>query len=531
MLNLSKQKERITDINQKIGNIKTGSALLALCFMTLALYVIYFFRPLLVDDGFFHLSRLKSLADELSFSNPKPWMYSKPVYETGYPLGIYYPDIFLYPFAILIKMGVGTYFTYLLMMISISFASTVSFYFCSKKMLEYIKYEECQNTAFAMSIMYIVSPYRLFDLFFRMAIGESMFFVFAPIAILGAYELLYLKKFNIKLFVAMTGLMHSHFISVVIMTVILIIIYLLKIKKIVEYPKIIMYTIINAIMTIFCSVSIILPMLEMQNFTTMFYETGEKTFGELKLHLYCFGINKYVSVAISIVLVITFVAVLLKCDFRKKMWAVVFFDIILCTDLFCWEFLEEWMPALNTIQFPWRLLCISAIPLAVLYGTSFRNKLVGCVIIFLLFLYLVCVKNINNPYIYDISRYNNSMRYIGAADYMVDELRNYCNKHDCIPDVTGEYDITKKDNVYEFTAENGEVVLPLGYYKGYEILGRNTSYGYEKSEYGLIKVTGLKDNKLTVNYKGTLIQKVSLAVSCISFLFILIILGVRKKQC
>ena len=57
------------------------------------------------DDGGFHIGRIQTLADDIETGQFPDKMYMSMSAGYGYPAGIMYPDLFLYPFAFLRILG------------------------------------------------------------------------------------------------------------------------------------------------------------------------------------------------------------------------------------------------------------------------------------------------------------------------------------------------------------------------------------------------------------------------------------------
>lgn len=118
---------------------------------------------------------------------------------------------------------------------------------------------------------------------------------------------------------------------------------------------------------------------------------------------------------------------------------------------------------------------------------------------------------------------------IGQGEYLTNQLREYYIENNDIPPVNETYKIYHTGNTYKFTPIDNAVVLPLTYYKGYEIKDVKREYSYTE-ETGLIKVNDVKSNELYVTYKGTTVQKVSLIISIVSFICICIFIKKQRKN-
>ncbi len=497
-------------------------SVLMMCFM--------FLRRALIDDGAFHFGRLCALSDEISLSNLKPAIYSETFFHTGYPLGIFYPDIFMYPFALLGKLGIGKYILFVLFLMSINFASAASMFFSLKKILFYNNVKDYRHIAFVSGFLYLTFPYRLYDMYLRMALGECLAFIFIPLVVLGIYELFYNNKFGLCLFFGMTGLAYSHILSAAMTTAVLIVFYVLNIKKIINNPKILINTALNALLTLICTLSIILPILEMQSFTTLYYQTGLKTFGLLETHCMHFIDNDIASLIVTIVISVACLIIQTRLKTKGRLILTSLYFIFMCTDAFCWGFLEHYIPALNTLQFPFRLLVFTGVPLAYLFGKLLyvHKPLYISIPIMILsgFIFLSYVKYLPIDTVDMYGLYS-----VGQGEYLNQDFRNYFIIDESVDGIYKEFDIKRNDNTYTFSADNGTVVLPVGYYKGYQITDtKGHKYEYTSRD-GLLKIDNVKVDTLNVKYIGTAIQKVSLLVSLATFIVTcFVVCRLQKKE-
>ncbi|MCR5837573.1 MAG: hypothetical protein K6G88_13825 [Lachnospiraceae bacterium] len=484
-------------------------SILMMCFM--------FLRRALIDDGPFHFGRLCALSNEISLSNLRPAIYSDTFFHTGYPLGIYYPDIFMYPFALLGKLGISKYVLFVLFLMCINFASAASIFYSLKKILFYNNVKYYQHIAFVSGIIYLAFPYRLYDMYIRMAIGECMAFIFIPIVVLGVYEIFYNNKFGLCLFFGMTGLAHSHILSVAMTAVVLLAFYILNVKKLIKNPKIIVNTAFNAVLTILCTLSIILPILEMQTFTTLYYQTGIKTFGLLETHCIHLIGNDIISLIVTAIISVACIILQARLHTNGRLILATLYFIFMCTDAFCWGFLEHYIPALNTLQFPFRLLVFTGIPLSYYFGKLlYVHKPLYISIPVILLSGLIFLSYVKYLPIDTVDIYG--LYSVGQGEYLNQDFRNYFIIDESIDGIYKEFDIKRNDNTYTFTADNGTVVLPVGYYKGYRVTdNKGNKYEYTSRD-GLLKIDNVKVDTLTVKYIGTAVQKVSLFVSLITFI-------------
>ena len=520
---------------KKVDNQSTDKKrILVLLGLSVLFYAFVFLNNGLVDDGPFHVGRIKALAHDLSFSNIKPWIYTKSYFEVGYPLGVFYPDVFIYPFAVLVKLGMSLYASYMLMLIFLNFFTGISAYYCIKKILKYEKVENSDYKAFVIALMYFIYPYRIWDLFFRMAVGESMAFVFIPLIVLGVYEIFKQNKLGVCLFLGMTGLVYSHILSVVIVAVVLVVYYLLNIKMIIKNPKIIVHTALNAVFTVFSTLMVTLPILEMQSFTKLYYQTGVKTFGWVKTHVFAFKVGDGASIVATVLVSILCIYFASKVGIKGKLGIVLGYTIFLYTGLFAWGPLESAFSFVNIIQFPMRMLVIGGMPFAILVGMATFDKkpifisTIGMIWLGTMFLCVNSYISVDNLDFY--GEYS-----AGRGEYMTAPEEKFFLDNHSVDEIKTEYGISRKENTFTFDDskkfDHNIYVLPIGYYKGYEIKdSKNNKYDYRISKNGFIEIDNKDDNIITVKYIGTMIQKASMVISIIAFVSLMIVIILRKKD-
>lgn len=121
---------------------------------------------------------------------------------------VFYAETFLYPFALLIRMGMSPLGCYKLLFLCVNFATAgVSYYAFSRL---------CRSRRLGVitSFFYMLASYRLLNLYTRAALGEVLAAIFLPLLILGMYQLFYGDSRRwITAVIAFTGLFQSHMIS------------------------------------------------------------------------------------------------------------------------------------------------------------------------------------------------------------------------------------------------------------------------------------------------------------------------------
>ena len=133
-------------------------------------------------DTTFHLVRLCNLADSLAHGQLPARIGGFSYNGYGAITSVFYPDFFLYPFALLMVLGASLQYAVNLFFIAVNIASAASMYAAAKRIFK----EDW--AAVCASVLYTLSIYRVSDVFTRYAFGEMTAMVFLPLFMLGLYE-------------------------------------------------------------------------------------------------------------------------------------------------------------------------------------------------------------------------------------------------------------------------------------------------------------------------------------------------------
>ncbi len=192
---------------------QTGRSEAAVCIALIAVAV-YSSYPLLTDyvshgqDLNFHLYRIEGIKDGL-LAGQFP-VKIDPVHNNGYGYitASIYPNLFLYFPALLRLCGVSLATSYKLFLFAVNLATAFLMNGCVKKITK---------SGFAglfAAVVYTLSTWRIENMLFRAAIGETLAMTFFPVVILGFYHIF--KGDKSKWWVLTLGcsaVLHSHIIS------------------------------------------------------------------------------------------------------------------------------------------------------------------------------------------------------------------------------------------------------------------------------------------------------------------------------
>ncbi|MCR4706756.1 MAG: hypothetical protein K5746_02300 [Clostridiales bacterium] len=127
------------------------------------------------SDTAFHTARLMNLADALAGGQIPVRVGGFSYNGWGAATSIFYPDLFLYPFALMIVFGASLPFAYEALIFSATFLSGILIAAAAERMFR------DKDAGLCASVLYMLCGYRLFDVYGRMALGEILAMVFLPL--------------------------------------------------------------------------------------------------------------------------------------------------------------------------------------------------------------------------------------------------------------------------------------------------------------------------------------------------------------
>ncbi len=204
------------------------------------------------QDLGFHINRIEGIYLELLNGVFPVRMQSFWMDGYGYPVSIYYGDIFLYLPALLRLMGVPVVTAYKTFLFFVNVMTVIIAYKCFSRIMG-----NSFLGAFG-AFVYATSNYRLLDLYIRAAVGEYTAMAFLPLVALGVCLVYGWTKEDEKnvgtdavlyLTLGMSGILLSHMMTLEITGICLIITCLLNIKKTFT-PKVIQTFLISAASTL-----------------------------------------------------------------------------------------------------------------------------------------------------------------------------------------------------------------------------------------------------------------------------------------
>lgn len=133
-------------------------------------------------DGTYHMARLLNLADGLKNGQFPVRMGGFSYDGYGAVTSVFYPDMFLYPFALMILGGASAAYTCNVLSVALNIGAALSMYAAAKRLFEK------RWMATGASVLYTLSSYRIVNVFTRMALGEALAMIFLPLFLVDLYD-------------------------------------------------------------------------------------------------------------------------------------------------------------------------------------------------------------------------------------------------------------------------------------------------------------------------------------------------------
>lgn len=213
-----------------------------LVFFWLILLIVYSSLPAINSEFYgghdveFHMSRIKSMANELTYGN-FPVRYQHDAYDGfGNIVHTMYPNLFLYIPVFLHIFGMPLDISYNIYVVLINILTCILCYY------SFIKLFYRKRYALLGTTVYMLAAYRICNLYVRFAVGEYTAMAFMPLLIYGLIGLYYSngdkRLINcLPLIIGVSGMIQSHVLSCEIMAGFLVLWALLHFKKSINLIK------------------------------------------------------------------------------------------------------------------------------------------------------------------------------------------------------------------------------------------------------------------------------------------------------
>jgi len=208
-------------------------------------------------DLFFHLNRIEGIAAGLRAGQFPVSIHASTLLGYGYAAPQFYPEVFLYLPAILRNLGVSLAACVRIFSMLIHLAAAAACYFSARAVMG------SRRIALGAMMLYVLSSYRLANIYVRATLGESLAMIFFTLLIWALYEVLMRdeKKWPL-LALSMTGVILSHLLSTLFAAGMCVFCALVCAKKLIHKPRRILACLKAALVTLLCSACFLVPFID-----------------------------------------------------------------------------------------------------------------------------------------------------------------------------------------------------------------------------------------------------------------------------
>ena len=527
------------------------------------------------DDGIQHVCRLIGTYQTIKSGEMLPMIMSNLCNNFGYSWNIFYSPLTAYA-PLIFKIFNFTFTNCLkIFMFAVTLLSGITMY---TFMMNVTKNK---NVSLLSSILYVLAPYRITDMYIRIAVAELASFVFIPIIFDGLYSVLKEEKLSFKLIWGTVGLILTHTVITMYTAIICLLYLVFNIKKL-KSIKVIRILVISLVCILLITSFYWVGLLQHHNATS--YEVfvpGRMEVGN-KLEYYktefyqLFYTNKDQTMIYAIGLVTILGLVLtpiawknVEKDYKGTYVLFLIFGIILTIMTLTFFPFEKLPSIFKMIQFTFRLYKFTAFFFAFVaginYGIIIKKFKISDVIVLAVISTLLLIPY-KSKLEYELSTNEDrliegvrvtentgrvhagmaSMEYLPSKAFKV--LNTYiANRKDEPIIMSGEAEIlnynkngtnlefelanmkSKKeaDNQNNKTEAELTIELPYIYYLGYRVYANGGEIEYAESDNGFVQIKinpALYEQnvKINVRYTGTNEMIVASAISIISAMIIVI---------
>lgn len=516
------------------------------------------------DDGIQHICRIIGTEQTLADKQFLPMIMSNLCNNFGYSWNIFYSPLTAYISVVFRVFNLSYVNCLKLCMFVIVLLSGITMY---KFALRITKNKKLATLA---SIIYILAPYRITDMYIRTALAELASFIFIPIVFEGLYIILNEEKKSYKLALGAAGLILTHQV-IAMYTAIICFVYLIvffkKLKNRAVLKNIGVNLLFCILMTSFywvgllqhyfsTSYEVFVPgrmereevlIFYKAKFSQLFITSSEQTM------IYAIGLLSVIG------LVLTPIAYKKIPEEYKKTYMFFLITGIVLIGMTLKIFPFEKLPqALTMLQFTFRLFTFTSFFFAFVVATNFailiKNFKTLDIVVLLAISVLLLVpykskldfnlKDNEERLINGVRVTENTGRVhagMASMEYLPTKafknLKYIANRKDEVivldndEAIISDYTKLSSNMNCKISNINKEttIELPYIYYLGYRVYANGQEIKYTESDNGFIQINIAQDSQIKVKYLGTNEMLISYAISIISFAILIYLLKIKNN--
>lgn len=518
-------------------------------------------------DGHYHIMRIFGTIAGIEDGQFLPEVVMQWGNGFGFSWNLFYPPLVTYIGA-LFKLILPTYTIAMkAVLVLLTLISAIGMY---KLMIEITGKKKI---SLLTAIIYITAPYRITDIYVRLAIGEVLTFAFMPILFQGLYNLFNKDgKKDYLVIIGAVGIMLSHNISTLLIAIISIIYVLVNITKLKD-KKVLIKLFIDAIFILTIVAFFYGPLLESKMsadyaaFEDGFMMTRDGLVKQV-VHIRQLFDNSFkpgrsfelgdpndvknelsFAIGLQIIIPLLFVPFVLKKMKKETKKHYLYFLILglgcvfATTGLFPWKYVPD---VFVMIQVPWRLLMPATFLLTIAAGMTIdyefediKSKYIAIAILSILIYIMPYFFNLQYVQTFDENAMINSKFAVvncSNFEYFPTKARNnmdyVANREDkaIITEGQGKIENENKNGtkmnfeIVENNSTNLKIELPYIYYVGYNATLNGEKINLVESENGFLEINIKENNIGTINiqYTGSTIMNITKIVSFLGIILFII---------
>ena len=537
-------------------------------------FPIYTGRIFAGEDILFQLNRIEGIKEGLLAGQFPVRIHAYQVNGYGIPLGIFYPDLFLYLPAMLRLLDIPIDLSFqsfcFMVILSMAYVSWYSFSILAKL----AQYKNYIHIGAMTAILYISYWYVFLDLYKRTDIGETLALVFFPLVLATVLSVLFgdVRKWPMAV-IGIAGIGYSHIISSLFLTGFLLVIFTLNWKcllqkqrfqafiKVIIFGLLVNMAILIPFLYFYFNMDFRMPLLYDSN---LVQQISGNSWDRWSVEFFL-GLQLLWGVPVLVILFLFLVYWYKNKTKVPKLVKMAFFFSMLfmfiSTNAFPWDSFCSLpgMGWLNKIQFPWRFmeLATPCITFCAAVGLIKFIELKKYYLVFLVLLSLsICILNISifsNYMDYQQNTQNSKEQYRGdglptysfdgSNDYLYDgisfeKLKNPDGDILLPTDIYSDVDLisfNKQGSSIKFSYRSeqvGFIQVPLFYYEGYKAENENRELLpiSHNQDHVMTLVLPKGNHEINVWYAGLPIFKIGDSISLLSIILFLYSVYIENRR-